>query len=199
MRIIQGSHRGRKLQSKEVEDLRPMRAQVRAALFNILNARSARVSGSRFLDLFAGTGSVGIEALSRGAAWAVFVDQSREAVRLIEANLEALKLSERAVIYHEDAMKALAQLDAAQQRFDLVFIGPPYGQGLANRALAALAETHILNDDALVITEIFKKETLPEAFGGLKRSDLRRYGDNVLVFYRWTAMPSSTRSTHRNE
>jgi len=185
MRIIQGSHRGRKLRSEEVEDLRPMRAQVRAALFNILNARSARVPGSRFLDLFAGTGSVGIEALSRGAAQTVFVDVSHEAIRLIKDNLRTLQLSERAVVYHEDAIKALAQLEAEGQRFDLVFIGPPYGKNLAERALAALAETHLLNEDALVITEIFKKEALREAYGRLKRSDMRRYGDNVLVFYRW--------------
>lgn len=164
-----------------------MRAQVRAALFNILNARSARVPGSRFLDLFAGTGSVGLEALSRGAAQAVFVDLSREAVALIRDNLKALGLNERAVIYHQDFISALVQLETEQQRFDLAFVGPPYGKGLAERALAALAQTHILNEDALVMAEIFKKETLPEAFGHLDRSDMRRYGDNVLVFYRWTA------------
>lgn len=182
MRIIHGSHRGRKLRDQEVEETRPMRAQVRAALFNII---SARLPGSRFLDLFAGTGSVGIEALSRGAAQAVFVDLSREAVDLIRDNLKALELSERAIVYHQDAISALMQFGAEQQRFDLVFIGPPYGKGLAERTLAALAQTHLLNEDAMVITEIFKKETLQEAYDNLQRSDIRRYGDNVLVFYRW--------------
>jgi 16S rRNA (guanine(966)-N(2))-methyltransferase RsmD len=192
MRIIQGSHRGRKLRGEEVEDLRPMRAQVRAALFNIL---SQRVSGSRFLDLFAGTGSVGIEALSRGAAQAVFVDLSSDAVDLIQDNLSILQLNERAVIYHQDAMRALTQLEAEQQCFDLIFIGPPYGKGLAERTLAVLARTRILNEDALVITEIFKKETLQEAYGALQRSDTRRYGDNVLVFHRLLPNQKDTNPT----
>ncbi|HED04223.1 MAG TPA: 16S rRNA (guanine(966)-N(2))-methyltransferase RsmD [Candidatus Fraserbacteria bacterium] len=180
MRIIAGSHRGRKLLERQAQGIRPMRAQVRAALFNILDQR---LPGSRFLDLFAGTGSVGLEALSRGVTQAVFIDWSPEAVRLITDNLRALELDGRARVYHQEALATLAQLEAQHEQFDLIFIGPPYGKNLAHRALGALGESALLRRGGLVIVEIFKKEELQEQYGQLQRIELRRYGDNLLVFY----------------
>lgn len=136
------------------------------------------------MDLFAGTGSVGMEALSRGASFAVFVDESREAVALIERNLQELGLASRAEILHDDAFRALERLCRRGERFDLAFLGPPYGQDLAHRALERLGRLSLLNDDAVVVTEIFKKETLQERYGSLRLVDERAYGDNVLKFYR---------------
>lgn len=184
MQIIAGSHRGRKLLERQAQGIRPMRAQVRAALFNILGQQ---VPGSRFLDLFAGTGSVGLEALSRGAAQAVFIDWSPEAIRLISDNLQALELSGRARVYHQEGLAALAQLATENEQFDLIFVGPPYGKDLAHRALVALGESALLRRDGLVIVEIFKKEELQEQYGQLRRIELRRYGDNLLVFYAGSA------------
>lgn len=158
-----------------------MRDQVRSALFNILGDL---VREGRFLDLFAGTGSVGMEALSRGASFAVFVDESREAVTIIERNLEELGLSPRAEILQDDVFRALERLQRRGERFDLAFLGPPYGQNLAHRTLERLGELRLLGDEAVVVTEVFKKEALEDRYGSLRLVDERAYGDNVLKFYR---------------
>ena len=158
-----------------------MRDQVRSALFSILGGL---VGGSRFLDLFAGTGSVGIEALSRGASFAVFVDASREAVQIIERNLRELGLAPRAEILQDDVFRALERLHRRGERFDLIFIGPPYGRDLAHKTLEHLGELSLLRDDAVAVTEVFKKEPLEDRYGPLELVDERTYGDNVLKFYR---------------
>ncbi len=183
MRITGGALGSRRLHVPRSADVRPMRDQVRAALFNIL---MDVVEGSRFLDLFAGTGSVGLEALSRGASEAVFVDHGREALELLRRNVAELEVGDRAEILGEDVFRALARWGGADRRFDLVFIGPPYGAELAHRTLACVAEAEILAPDAVVVTEIFKKETVQAEYGWLKRIDERLYGDNRLVLYRRT-------------
>lgn len=181
MRITGGTLRGRKLIAPKGSAIRPMRDQVRSALFSILGDL---VEGSRFLDLFAGTGSVGLEALSRGASFAVFVDESREAVKIVERNLQELGLAARAEILQDDVFRALERLHRRGERFDLVFVGPPYGQELAHKALERLGELSLLCDDALVVTEVFKKEQLEGRYGSLTLVDERTYGDNALKFYR---------------
>ena len=181
MRITGGALRGRKLFTPKSSAIRPMRDQVRSALFSILGGL---VEGSRFLDLFAGTGSVGLEALSRGASFAVFVDASREAVQIIERNLRELGLAPRAEILQDDVFRALERLHRRGERFDLIFIGPPYGKELAHKALERLGELSLLRDDAVVVTEVFKKEPLEDRYGPLELVDERKYGDNVLKFYR---------------
>lgn len=181
MRILAGSLRGRPILEPTLKrGLRPMREAVRAALFSILNNY---VRGARFLDLFAGTGSVGLEALSRGAVSCVFVDASAEACRIIRKNLENLGL--RASVYQLDAFKAIELFRSRGWKFDLVFLGPPYGKDLAHQALAHLAAYPILKAGALVVAEIFKKESTQEQYGLLESFDERVYGDNRLCFYRW--------------
>jgi 16S rRNA (guanine966-N2)-methyltransferase len=181
MRITGGTLRGRKLIAPKSASIRPMRDQVRAALFNIINDLA---SGSRFLDLFAGTGSVGIEALSRGASCAVFVDSAREAVQIIERNLQELGLHDRAKVLQEDVFQALERLHGQGERFDLVFAGPPYGQNLAHPTLEHLGTLDVLQEDAVVATEIFKKERVADRYPSLELFDERAYGDNLLKFYR---------------
>lgn len=161
-----------------------MRDQVRAALFNIL---MDVVEGRVFLDLFAGTGSVGLEALSRGARRAVFVDRGREALQLLRQNIDDLGVSERAEVVADDVFDAIPRLAQCDERFDLVFIGPPYGADLAHRTLTRLANSDVLGRDAIVVTEIFKKEAVEPTYGQLAQIDARLYGDNRLVFYRLTA------------
>lgn len=157
-----------------------MRDMVRAALFNILREL---IPGSRFLDLFAGTGSVGIEALSRGAQHATFADSAPQAVRLIRNNLNRLGLTGQAELYEMDVLQAIARFDRQGCRFDLIFIGPPYGRRLAGRTLHRLTRTRILAEGGVVTAEIFKKEHLEERYGDLRRFDERVYGDNQLIFY----------------
>jgi 16S rRNA (guanine(966)-N(2))-methyltransferase RsmD len=183
MRITGGILRGRRLITPKSPSIRPMRDAVRAALFSILGDL---VSGSRFLDLFAGTGSVGIEALSRGAKHAVFVDNSAEAVKIIEENLHNLGLEGQATVYREDVFKALQLLSRRDEQFDLVFIGPPYGEDLARRTLEHLAYRDILSEGAVVAAEIFKKEGtgFERRYGELVLFDERAYGDNLIKLYR---------------
>lgn len=188
MRIIGGRLGGRSLiepapQMKRF--LRPMREAVRAALFDIL---SDPVTNARFLDLFAGTGSVGLEALSRGAQSCAFVDNSEQACQIIQENLKNLGLEKRASVYRLDAFTAIELFDRQGKEFDLVFIGPPYGKGLAHKTLAHLAKHSILSPGALVVTEIFKKETVQKEYSLLQSFDERIYGDNRLGFYRWRAL-----------
>lgn len=180
MRVTGGVLKGRRLFAPKSPDIRPMRDQVRIALFNLLGDL---VKESRFLDLFAGTGSVGIEALSRGAKHAVFVDHSPKAIKLIEKNLKSLDLQKRATVYHEDVFAALELLNRQGQHFDLVFIGPPYEENLAHQTLSKLSELDILNPQAVVATEIFKKESLQGRYGALRLFDERTYGDNLIKLY----------------
>jgi len=177
MRITGGQLSGRTLITPKTRAIRPVRDAVRLSLFNILDEV---VPGSRFLDLFAGTGSVGIEALSRGAREATFVDDLPEALEVIGQNLAALGLSERAEVLGEDVFYALGHLSG----HDLVFIGPPYGKGLEDRTLEKLAGSDCLNEDAIVVTELFQKDRVEARYGTLVQIDARRYGDNRLVFYR---------------
>jgi len=188
MRIIGGRLGGRLLiePTPHIKRfLRPMREAVRAALFDILGDF---VLKARFLDLFAGTGSIGLEALSRGAQWCVFVDSSEQACQIIRENLKNLGLDTQASVYQLDALKAIELFHRQGERFDLVFIGPPYGKGLAHKALMQLSDHPILAPGALVVTEIFKKEQTQTEYGLLRSFDVRTYGDNRLWFYRWEAL-----------
>ncbi len=160
-----------------------MRDFVRTALFNILQKA---VPNSVFLDLFCGTGSVGLEALSRDAKQTVFVDHSSGACQVTRRNLQHLQLLERAYVLHNDFREAMARLQRRGFTFDLVFVGPPYEKGLADLALRRLGDSKLLRKEAIVVTEIHKKSTLEKTYDRLKQVDKRIYGDSVLLFYRQT-------------
>lgn len=188
MRILAGRLGGRPLiePTRQIKcSLRPMREAVRAALFDILDDS---VTGARFLDLFAGTGSIGLEALSRGARSCAFVDSSEEACRIIRKNIENLGLVQQTSVYQLDALKAIEMFHQQGQQFDLVFSGPPYGKELAHKTLAHLSSHPIVSPGALVVTEIFKKEKVQAEYGFLQSLEERTYGDNRLWFYRWGSL-----------
>jgi len=181
MRIIGGVHRGRKLVEWEEEVIRPMRDFVRSALFNIL---VDIVPGARFLDLYAGTGSVGLEALSRGARSCVFVDSSTTACAIIRRNLDALGLLAVGEVFEGEVPRLIEELQRRGRRFDVVFVGPPYYHGLVPATLEVLGAGRLLSDDPVVTGEIHRSETTEDVYGVLKLVDARRYGDNRLIFYR---------------
>lgn len=181
MRIIAGERRGRKLVEWEDEAIRPMRDFVRSAMFNIL---SDFVSGAQFLDLFCGTGSVGLEALSRGARSCTFVDRSADACGIVRRNLDLLDFLARGDVLQSDAIGAVETLSRLGRRYDLVFVGPPYYQSLVPRALEALGRGDLLGADPVVVAEIHATESIADAYGALALVDRRRYGDNQLWFYR---------------
>jgi len=180
LRIIRGRARGTRLRGVPGNTTRPITDRVKEALFNIL---SADVFDSHWLDLFAGTGSVGLEALSNGAAFVRFVDLHRQAIRTLRANLEATRLGDAgAEIRQGDAFALLSQ--PADRRFDYVYIAPPQYRGMWKKALVLLdAHPDWLADDAWVIVQIHPKEYEQVALHNLEEFDRRQYGSTVLVFY----------------
>ena len=179
MRIGAGEYRGHRLTGPRGVGIRPLRDRVRLALFDTVREL---VPGAQFLDLFAGTGAVGLEALSRGAAHAVFVDIS---ARLIRDNIHRLGCASRSAVVEGDVFTSLRLLVRRGKTFDLVFIGAPYGSGLAPRTVEALAELRPLTPGAVVIAETFHKEPIADQFGPLALELRRTYGETVLSLYRF--------------
>lgn len=182
MRIIAGRYRGRKLKSPPSSQTRPTSDRLRETLFNIL---TPRIKGARFLDLCAGTGAVGIEALSRGASYVTFVDKSRKMCELIQANLDALDVEQSEVaIVADDALSFLRHfVKKGEQPFDIVFFDPPYAADYEAVLNLISDTTVILHPDGIVVVEHYKKKSLPEQFNSLKRYREVRQGDSVLSFY----------------
>ena len=171
MRIITGRARGARLKAPKGLSTRPTSDRVKESLFNILGAR---VANCRVLDLFAGTGSLGLEALSRGAAHAVFVD--RATGNVLSDNAAHTKFSDEARIIKDDVFSALARLSAEGETFDLVFCDPPYGKGLWERALAVLDAAPVLSEGALVVVESGEDERTIPALSRLSLAREERYG-----------------------
>ena len=181
MRIIAGKYRGRRLKSPPSDRTRPTSDRLRETLFNVL---APRIEDARFLDLCAGTGAVGIEALSRGAAHATFVDQSRQMYGLIETNVNALSVPKPAFeIVKADALDFL-RTRKREAAFDLIFFDPPYSADY-ERVLNRIGEQadQLLAAGAIVVVEHRKQNELPEEFGSLKRYRVLKQGDSVLSFY----------------
>ncbi len=180
-RIIGGAGKGRRLKTPAGLETRPTGARVRQSLFDIL---APRLPGSRFLDVCAGGGGVGLEALSRGAARVAFVDSSGAAVAAIRDNVLAIGGLPRADVYRQEALTALKGLARAGRRFDLVYLDPPYESDLYDRLLEALGRLDLLDSGAIVVAEHFHKRALPERIGRLILDRAVRIGDHVLSFYR---------------
>lgn len=159
-----------------------MRNRVRLALFDIL---APVLPGAEFLDLFAGTGAVGLEALSRGAARATFVDESPQAVSLVRENAGRLGYGDRVEILQDDAVAAVRDLASRGRRFDLAFVGAPYGTGLAQRATEALGRFAPLRPEAIVVVESFRKDKVAPAYGALSLERERLYGETRLSLFRF--------------
>ena len=184
MRIIAGAYRSRPLKSLPGLDLRPTSDRLRETLFNVLAASSA-LEGSVWLDLFAGTGAVGIEAMSRGARQVYFVESERRHARLIGENLQSLKIDRGFDIYQSEVASALRSLEASGASCDFCFLDPPYGlHGAYQRTLEFLGESQLLGASTIVIAEHEKKFDPGEKFGALARYRKIVQGDAGLSLYR---------------
>ncbi len=180
MRIIAGSAKGLTLASVPGDSTRPITDRVKSALFSILTSQE-QIEGCRYLDLFGGTGAVGIEALSRGAAEVVFCERDRVALRVLQRNLAAAGVADRASVVPGDAFGYLARPNVAS--FDVIYIAPPQYQGLWLRALQAVdARPELLTEEGLVIVQIFPKEWTEPALAHLRVVDRRQYGSTALYF-----------------
>ncbi len=174
MRVITGSARGRRLKTPENYDIRPTSDNVKEAVFNILQFD---VEGRRVLDLFAGTGQLGIEALSRGAASAVFIDRDRAAIQIVKDNLKTCGLS--GTVLCCDSLSYLKNCG----RFDLIFVDPPYDSGLFDEVLGMINQIDILSDGGIIIVEARQDTPLPNMTAPYRRLREYRYGKVKICTY----------------
>lgn len=176
MRVISGKYRGRSLKSPKHQGVRPTADRVKEALFNILGAR---INGAAFLDLFTGTGGIGIEAISRGAAKVVFADQNPSSIRLINQNLSILQPDEHVRLLQLPFERAIDLLANENNLFDIIFLDPPFEGGILTQAIQRILERDILNAEGLIIAEHPRKLILNiPGFEG----ETRNYGDICLTF-----------------
>ncbi|HWP60562.1 MAG TPA: 16S rRNA (guanine(966)-N(2))-methyltransferase RsmD [Candidatus Acidoferrales bacterium] len=180
MRIIGGKARGRRVKTFRGRALRPTAARVKEALFDIL---PHDLSGRRVLDLFAGSGNLSLEALSRGAAEAVLVDASRNAARVMRENLRRLGFEEKASVWTTAVVPSVRALARQGRKFDLIFLDPPYEKGIVGSAMRALGEADLLEPHGTVVVERSVRETIDPRYGKLELYDERRYGTTVLSFF----------------
>ncbi|NPV25851.1 MAG: 16S rRNA (guanine(966)-N(2))-methyltransferase RsmD [Firmicutes bacterium] len=180
MRIITGTAKGHRLKSLKGQQTRPTADRVKEAVFNVLNPV---IAGSHFLDLFAGTGNVGIEALSRGAEYAIFIDENPAACQVIKENLEKTRLLDRAEVYRQDARRAIEILSRRGKQFTLIFVDPPYRQGLVEPVLRLIDQNNLLVQAGWIIVESGANEQLPETVGRLSLFRRATYGDTRISYY----------------
>ena len=162
--------------------IRPTQDKIRKALFDILGG----VEGVSFLELFAGSGAVGLEAASRGAATVVLVEDNRACLKVIEANIQDLQVK-NCIVYSMDAQKAITRLYTDRRKFDIIFLDPPYYQDTPKKTLQTLGGCDILAPNGFIVIEHFKRDDLPESTNNLSIVKQARYGDTVLTFYKSVA------------
>lgn len=180
MRVISGSAKGKRLKAPRGLNTRPITDMIKGALFNVLGPR---VPGCKLLDLFAGSGSVGIEALSRGAQEVVFVDNSGEAVKVIRENLSNCRFGTMFNIYRHDVLQVLGLLNRLGKRFDLVYIDPPFtNEKMFNEVMVALEEVDLLDADGIVVLRTPRKKEMSD-FKSLHKYRQSNYGESSLHYY----------------
>lgn len=179
MRIISGTSKGRKLATPKSHSLRPTSDRVKESIFNILRGE---IEGKLVLDLFAGTGNLGIEALSRGARKVVFVEKGRHALGLIQKNLAQFGFEERSETLPIDASRAVRVLKQGGKTFDVIFMDPPYEKGLIEKTLLRLSSHPVYHRDSLLVVEHHRREALPPILHGWNLVRQRQMGETVISF-----------------
>lgn len=177
MRIIAGNNKGRKLNTPRDNQVRPTTDKVKEALFSIIQNH---VYGAVVCDLFAGTGTLGLEALSRGARRCYFGDHAGESVKLVRDNVALCKEERNAIIVHGDFLRTLDRID---EKVDIFLLDPPYDKDLLEKAIIAIDEKGLLAKDGIVVAEHTKDVVLPETLGGLEKKKEKRYGTVVLSIF----------------
>ena len=181
MRIIAGEHRGRIIKMPKGVATRPTQDRVREAIFNVIREK---VPEARVLDLYAGSGAFGMEALSRGAQSAIFIDNNINSIKAIKANLSLLGYqAPRAQVFKKDGVKAIEGFKKEGLVFDIIFMDPPYHKGAAKNALIKISACDILAHRGFVVAEHFTKDAMPDEAGRLKLLKRKKYGDTVVSFY----------------
>jgi 16S rRNA (guanine966-N2)-methyltransferase len=177
MRIISGELRGRKLLSPDSDKVRPTTDKVKEAVFNIL---APYLEDAVVIDLFAGTGSLGLEALSRGAVRVYFVDKSKESINLVKENVKRCAAEDRSVILLYDFERGLERIP---EKVDIIFLDPPYSKGFMEKSLSLISASMRLNEDGIVVAEHGKDEILPDRIGNLTKIKEKKYGKIMISIY----------------
>lgn len=180
MRIISGKARGKILKTPENDNIRPTLDRVKENLYNIIgfSIRNAVV-----LDLFSGTGAIGIEALSRGAKQVYFVDKDKKSYELTKFNVQSAKLEENAVILNKDAENALLEFESKALKFDIIFLDPPYNKGIVQKILQQLEKYNIMQSEGVIIVETDREEETPEKIGKFFKQKEKSYSSTKITFY----------------
>lgn len=182
MRVISGDRKGHKLISPKNKDIRPTEDRIKESMFNIIGKI---YEDTVMLDLFAGSGGIGIEFLSRGARLVYFIDKSKEAAQLVYSNLSKTRLDNRAVVLQKDAISALKFLDTQGLVFNYIFIDPPYKDvELFKSVLEFISGSSIITNNTIIIVEHDKELTLNENYGKIIQTDNRRYGSKSMTYYK---------------
>jgi 16S rRNA (guanine966-N2)-methyltransferase len=189
MRIIGGTSKGRKLAPVHGRGIRPTSDRVKESIFNILGGD---IEDQIVLDLFAGTGNLGLEALSRGASRVLFVEKSRQALSLIQRNLSQCGMEDRAEILPTDALRAIGILNQRKEVFDLILMDPPYEKGLVQRMLTKIENMGICHADSILVIEHDRREALPSRTPGWALLRERKIGDTLISFLTPTTDPAQS-------
>lgn len=181
MIVIAGSAKGRALVAPEGKNTRPITAKIKAALFS---SWQLRIPDAKFLDLFAGSGSMGIEALSRGAAEAAFVEQDPKAIKMIRENLAHCQFTENSQVYEDDVFRRIDWFKAQHCSFDIIYLDPPFTvDSIFIPVMEALSDGAILAEDGLIVIRTRKEKALPEAMGALEKIKCKTYGISTVHYY----------------
>lgn len=195
MRVIAGKVKGRRLKAPKGRAVRPTGARVKESLFNIL---PHDLSGLKILDLFAGSGNLSVEALSRGAAEAILVDVSPKVGKIIRDNLKTLGFADRSQVWTAPALRAIRRLAGKKETFDIIFLDPPYEKGWTEKVLGAISKENLLRESGMVVAEHSVREEIQESYGCLVLKDHRRYGTSALSFFRVVATGKSATREEEN-
>ena len=182
MRITAGTLKNRKINSREGRETRPTLERIKEAIFSIIGDKIIKM---KFLDLYSGTGNMAIEALSRGAERAIMIEQDKEALRIIIENINNLKLDNQCRAYKNDVLRAIEILDRKNEKFDIIFMDPPYKENITEETIIKISESNILNKDGIIISEHSIYEKLGNKIGKFVKYDERDYNKKIISFYRY--------------
>ncbi|WP_027307429.1 16S rRNA (guanine(966)-N(2))-methyltransferase RsmD [Caloramator sp. ALD01] len=180
MRIITGTARGRIIKAPEGLNTRPTSDRVKESMFNILDYH---YSYENVLDLFAGSGNLGLEAISRGAKKCIFIEQNKEAYNYLVDNIKNLKFEDYCEYYKQDAFSAVEILAKRGEKFDLIFLDPPYGKGLVEKSIKSIYEKGLLDDNGVIVSEQDVNDVLPDIIGNIKKVRVEKYGRTAIAFW----------------
>lgn len=180
MRVIAGSLKGRRLKPPRGIETRPTTDRVKESIFSMIHTS---ITDSIIIDLFSGTGNLGIEALSRGAEKVFFVDKNKNSIKLIKENIESMGLKEKSEVLFCDALRAIKRLASLPNKFDIIFMDPPYSKGFIIPCMEAIDAERILNEDGFILIEHDLKDTLPNKVGRLTKRKEKKYGNTMISIY----------------